>query len=484
MTTDIDSMDSDALSDYAHWLLETGIWDGRPISWQEASDFRTEVEQKIIQMLFSQNSSAAFDQMAANFARLGADPENQTLLARDIQELALSPNGVIQVGFCKSVSKFWKKHKTEILIGVGVAVGITVIIVVAVCSGGTGAGAAAAGGVAALGSLKRRDEEDGFVPAPPLLPEPKGKTVFLENGVMVDGQYTSYRDIVQRGQLEAILAVKEPVQNTPEPKMAPLPRMNESWTRDFFETIGRGILEINSDDPDFPPAQLAASRSFVTEGSRHSGCRIGGTNGINTSFDQANDHAGYLKNFTPNQSIEWVYNHSNGVLADLAEVASMNYLGSSPNTSKLLEENWTAFHEENKDDPNAKYLQFCHSQGAIHVRNGLLNVPKEIRDRVIVVAIAPGTVVPKELCYRSFNYASKNDFVPSGEIAFAGALDTNEFGTSQVLERVLDNHNQLILLDRHPDATGLIDHSFQSPTFKEKIKEHIEDYIMHSGEYK
>ena len=169
------------------------------------------------------------------------------------------------------------------------------------------------------------------------------------------------------------------------------------------------------------------------------------------------------------------------MVADLVEVP-LNYLGLSPNTAQLLKDNWTAFHEANKDNPKAKYLQFCHSQGAIHVRNALANAPQEIRDRIIVVAIAPAAVVPRQLCFDSVNYASKKDIVPLGEVVFYSFFDTNELGISSAVETALERRNELILLDPHPEATG-IDHDFQSPTFKECIKNRIDDYYDKNGEY-
>ncbi len=62
----------------------------------------------------------------------------------------------------------------------------------------------------------------------------------------------------------------------------------------------------------------------------------------------------------------------------------------------------------------------------------------------------------------SFDYASKKDIVPFGELLFAGAFDTNELGTMSAVERALENRKELILLDPHPDAKG-IDHDFRSP---------------------
>lgn len=201
--------------------------------------------------------------------------------------------------------------------------------------------------------------------------------------------------------------------------------------------------------------------------------------GINTSPEEARAHCDYLNSFFPEGTIDVIPNKSHGALLDLTETLFFNYLGISIHTAKALRSSWSQFHKKNRDNPDIKILQFCHSQGTIHVRNALLRTPKEIRDRLIVVAISPGTIVPKELCFTSFNYASKRDPIPWAELLFITGRNITESGAA---ERIIENHKQLILLDPHPDA-NLIDHDFQSPTFKEKIQYHIEDYIDKMGQY-
>lgn len=209
---------------------------------------------------------------------------------------------------------------------------------------------------------------------------------------------------------------------------------------------------------------------------------IGGINGINTTAEQAGLHRKYLEGFFSHRTVDWVYNKSHGAAIDLLEVFAMNYWGISPKTANELRANWAAFHEENKERPQAKYLQFCHSQGAIHVRNALAGASAEIRDRVIVVAIAPGAVVPAEICFRSYNYASKRDIVPYGELGYAGALNTHEFGSSRFFENVMERRKELTLLDPHPKAVD-IDHDFQSPTFQEVIEQAVKRHAECNGEY-
>ena len=67
---------------------------------------------------------------------------------------------------------------------------------------------------------------------------------------------------------------------------------------------------------------------------------------------------------------------------------------------------------------------------------------------------------------------------------FAAFLDCPhpDFEASELWKMTLEHREQLILLDPDSKAEG-IDHEFQSPTFKEPLTDHIEDYINKNGEY-
>ena len=479
MTTAIDDITDTTLFDYANWALETSIWNGRKIEWTEASDFYKEAVARIL--------CNATEASLAKLAWLGSG-----------RTLELEVPIATPVGLGKTVSKFWKNHKTEILVGVAIIAAITAIAVVAICV--SGSAAAAAGGVALVKASRNSSPPSKAVPQekgppssalgntafkfdppssltmdkfeiskpeiggssfvernpvelefyrsigngyPASKPPQTEKVVFQERGVLIDGQFSSYRDILDHN-----------------------PSQLSRWFADGPQ------LNI---DPSKPPSISAPL------GSSHPACRIGGINGINTTQTEAESHANYLRGIAQN-SVDWVYNRTNRIDYDILEVFLLNYAGLSPNTARDLKEQWTSFHEENKDRPQVKYLQFCHSQGAIHVRNALADLPEEIRKRVIVVAIAPAAVVPDEICYRSFNYASKRDLIPKGELVFTGFIDPNECGSSERMKKVMGYQDQLIMLDPHPDA-GIFDHDFQSPTYKEHIKNRIDEYLMRNGEY-
>ena len=221
-----------------------------------------------------------------------------------------------------------------------------------------------------------------------------------------------------------------------------------------------------------------------TEGTKYHGVRIGFINGMNTSFEAGKSHLYHVKKFAGDMSIEGVYNRRNTLVVDSSEIFLLNYAGFAPVTADLLLENWTQFHEENKDNPDAKYLQFTHSMGTILAEVALQKAPQEIRDRVIVVAMGPAVIIPEGLCYKSFHYASKKDIVHYGENLYKLFLaSSNESEREELLKQLIESKRRLILLDSHPDATG-IDHDFESPTFDERLKHHIDEYLKQKGKYK
>lgn len=212
---------------------------------------------------------------------------------------------------------------------------------------------------------------------------------------------------------------------------------------------------------------------FETTGKELLQGRIGGINGIGNLLEDAVNHANFLSNAAGNYKVEWVYNCSHSAPVDVALAILINYKGASANR-ELLRENWLRFHEEHVNAPDAKYMQFCHSQGAAAVKLELAALPKEIRNRIIVVALAPAAVIPKSLCFESYNYSSKRDPVPYGEIA--ADLVFSPLKTFQDLK----DFKELILLDPHPEAP-FFDHAFNSPTFAKVIAEHIEKFIKSYG---
>jgi len=547
MEIGLDDIDvDDFFEPMSYWALQTGVWDGRPITYEDIPHFQEQTQKKILTLLFSQEAeSLNFQRMMAYLALAGADENERALLKKDIEELKLTSDGmIIQTGFGKKTKKFWKKHWKKVVIGAVVVATVTVVVVVSVSSAGTATGPTVAVGAAANAAIdaqlnrskkkkrKRQSYSGATGPDPKRLKTEKpissieigghsqpSAPSFLENESPITTppsqtdffepppvtkemlRHTTPESLfpssIQRKQ-ESLLPHFDP-HKSPHSSLAPPPTKPKIEkplslpkappTLEMLKQANRKEIFPSQKSISVPSKPTHSPFPLKLEGSslpkclekkpKKSICCIGMINGMNTTDEFAKGHATYLKSFA-DQDIERVYNRTHGPLVDLAEVFFLNYLGISPNTSKELKANWTAFHEKYKDNPKVKYEQFCHSQGAIQVKNALESVPKEIRDRIIVIAIAPAVVISKKLCYDSYNYASKKDIVYLGEqICFSDMLDGIPIKSTVVS---LNQKKELILLDPHPDAKG-IDHDFQSPTFKKRIKRHITDYLAQNGEY-
>ena len=514
------------------WASENSLWDGREVHIEDFSKFSFELEEKIKLLLLSPTlSDLEIYQLSVKLAYLGGKEEEQGQLADDVRELGFLPNGTLiqSAGLGKSISKFWKKHKTEIIIGAAIVGVITTVAIIALTSGGTAAGAAAAAGSSALKNLQEGPEDRSIshgnarTLAPPspstALPENYeflDRTSFAKHPPQIEitpqipnwnpnpkPLFPELSRVFPENPHEALVGpswkVQQPIStiydNIPSiPSSTPIPRTNflersipvfsssdhinsKSWFDWTMQTIGLSDTE---------PLPSAPENNFCmvfrTKGERSPNFGVGLIHGLGNFLPDAIQHAEYLSNLNGGRSIETVYNKSNTPLIDLLEAGFVNIPGESPNTAKLLQENWVEFHHKNIDNPKLKYLQVCHSQGAIHVRNALILAPQEIRDRVIVVAIAPAAVVPRELCFDSTNYATKTDIVPKSEIVVSGVLDLlHREGLTHIIE-ALEKQDQIIWVEPHPDSKGM-GHGFQDPSYKEFIKKHTNIYISKGGEF-
>jgi hypothetical protein len=191
---------------------------------------------------------------------------------------------------------------------------------------------------------------------------------------------------------------------------------------------------------------------------------IGFINGIDNTENEAREHALRLNRYAQGVKIQGIYNATHTAPVDVLEcLVALNHNIHTPPV-RLLKNQWNDFISTH--GPNAKFLQNCHSGGAIHVFNALLTSPKSVRNRIIVLAISPGAIIPRRLCYEAYNYASKRDFVP-----YLDVLGNLLWG------------DQLILLEPHPDAP-YHDHGFDSPTFQDAIQYHITNHLKQLGGWK
>lgn len=205
-----------------------------------------------------------------------------------------------------------------------------------------------------------------------------------------------------------------------------------------FDLTGLGLLEL-------PP-----------------GLGIGFCNGVWNDHEEALQNLEYIAELAGGFNIHGVYNATHGMLPDLREsFVGLNYIATDP--VRQLHKMWNSFFEKNYGD--SKFLMICHSQGAIHVRNALLDYPPELRERILVVAIAPAAYIYQETCADVIHYRAKpwRDFIPRIDI----------LGAMRSRSSIRD-------LDSHPNAP-LFDHRFTSPTYQKVLKNHINNYITNRG---
>lgn len=191
---------------------------------------------------------------------------------------------------------------------------------------------------------------------------------------------------------------------------------------------------------------------------------VGFINGVWNDFDGAYQNALYVSKLAGGLNVHAVYNATHGACSDLNECRmGLKYTATQP--VKLLHAMWNSFFE--KSSATAKFLMLCHSQGAIHVRNALLDYPPELRERIIVVAIAPAAYIYQATCLQVVHIRNESpfrDFVPRFDLD--GAKRANE---------------TILNVKSHPGA-DIFDHSFQSPTYMSELYLRLSRFFKSNGE--
>ncbi len=184
-------------------------------------------------------------------------------------------------------------------------------------------------------------------------------------------------------------------------------------------------------------------------------------NGINNSPDEAQDStAGFAKMI--NCDIDGVYNSTRGTFFDLVKCA-LGFAKVNTHTVALIQKSWD---EKLLNNPLARILVICHSGGAIEVGSALESYPEELRNRICVVAIAPGKYINPKTCCQVWHYRTKNplrDLVPRIDM----------LGSFLYRDTIRE-------LDSHASA-DLHDHSFNSKTYIEPITRHYNKFVASGG---
>jgi len=187
------------------------------------------------------------------------------------------------------------------------------------------------------------------------------------------------------------------------------------------------------------------------------GLRIGWTNGIMNSYSDARKSAMYLSDLSGGCNIYGTYGATYGLRNDIVSCnLALNYIDTG--RVRHMHNEWNDFLDKN---PEAYYLHFCHSRGAIDTRNALLMYSEEKRKRIIVVAIAPAAYIYEETCAKVIHYRVSSSRDPIPYIDIMGA------------ERA---KHTIVTLSSHKNAPWH-DHEFTSKTYRKFIKDNCDDYL-------
>jgi hypothetical protein len=103
-------------------------------------------------------------------------------------------------------------------------------------------------------------------------------------------------------------------------------------------------------------------------------------------------------------------------------------------------------------------LQICYSRGAIEVCNALRQSPRDLQQKIIVIAIGPGCLIPSELAYKVINLV-----IPSDPIIKLAA------------NRHLIDSPHTKILNKHTDCEN--PHDLQGSSYREQLGPMIDRYI-------
>jgi RHS repeat-associated protein len=188
---------------------------------------------------------------------------------------------------------------------------------------------------------------------------------------------------------------------------------------------------------------------------------VGFGNGIATTKEGNKSHAKILSDAADGRKIASTVNPTHGIIRDLFRAFCSLVFGYDSNVVDVLEAKFRDFFATSS--PDAIWLESCHSEEAINLKHALKRLEPELRARIDVLAIAPATYIERYLCRSVTHYVSERDFIPW--LDFIGRFKNSD--TIQVLEP-------------HKDA-NLLDHNFDSPTYRNVIEKHIREHLEKNG---
>jgi RHS repeat-associated protein len=133
--------------------------------------------------------------------------------------------------------------------------------------------------------------------------------------------------------------------------------------------------------------------------------------GIYTTYDSFNKNLMYISELI-NYNVRGVFNQTEGLLWDCHKYKLSHHYGYLSEGMDYWMRQLSYCHEH---FPDAEILALPHSRSCTELRNALIELP-EIRNKVSILAIAPGSYFEKNLCKKVIHLVCKGDVVPMLDI--------------------------------------------------------------------
>lgn len=202
------------------------------------------------------------------------------------------------------------------------------------------------------------------------------------------------------------------------------------------------------------------SHHYQLDRPEHERVRFTFINGINTWPSGAKSHSLYLSNLVGGYNVHGTYNATHAYFYDPVEcIKGLFGIATAP-VHELIK-NWQSLALEGPED--LTIIHVCHSQGAIHTRNALLSISEELRQKIKVIAVAPGGYLVPETAADMVHFRAYplRDFIP-----YLDRPGMRRAAAGNTIE-TLSSHSSAFFHD----------HSFQSPTYHDAMKNKINKFM-------
>ena len=223
---------------------------------------------------------------------------------------------------------------------------------------------------------------------------------------------------------------------------------------------------LSEDQAYYEPFEDDNSCIYKIEGKKVSGGGITFVNGNWNSLEDSKDNALFCSDRNGGAEVSCVYNATRGKYGDLKKSKLCSRDGRATKASAMQIYNWLEYDEGLA--PNGYIFHECHSDGAIVTNNSLKMSPKYLKDRLIVLATAPGVHIKNTMCYSVVQLKRRSDL--PYRLDAVGHLKENLFKCSTS-----------IYAKRHKSVPWYsLDHEYQSLSYIEEASRYRSDYLEES----